>query len=374
MWIEDARGAVRDLQVRKIPMKLIHRREVLCALAGGASALWLGGKLRASGSDARMKTRMGIVQYALGIHRRRGWAGRHRGLSPAIALLEEARLLGAGGIQCTLSAADAPDIRRRAEKYGMHIEGVISPPRDRNDVERFERDVRVAGEAGAGVARTVIIPGRRYERFQSLDEFREFERRGQRSLELADPVLARHRFHLAVENHKDQRTWEKLALLKRISSEHIGLCVDVGNNFPLMEDPLATARDFAPWALTVHLKDQAVREYDEGYLLADVALGDGFLDLPAIVKVLREAKPGIKFNFETITRDPIPVPILTRGFWSTMQDTPAVELARTLRILKTRAHPEPFAEISAMSEQKQLAAEQQNVEQSIRHAAARLDI
>ena len=46
--------------------------------------------------------------------------------------------------------------------------------------------VRVAKEAGATLARTVVIPGRRYERFTSLEEFREFEQRGLRSLQLAD--------------------------------------------------------------------------------------------------------------------------------------------------------------------------------------------
>lgn len=74
-------------------------------------------------------------------------------------------------------------------------------------------------------------------------------------------------------------------------SEYIGLCVDVGNNFALMEDPLEAARVFAPWTFTVRLEDQAVRESPDGMWLADVALGDGFLDLPAIVKTLRGSKP-----------------------------------------------------------------------------------
>ena len=138
---------------------------------------------------------------------------------------------------------------------------------------------------------------------------------------------AQRKFRLAVENHKDQRIEEKLALLKKLSSEFIGLCVDVGNNFPLLEDPLELVQAFAPWAFTVHLKDQAVREYDEGFLLADVALGAGFLDLPRIVKTLRDAKPDIKFNLETITRDALEVPVLTERFWVTLRDTPASALA-----------------------------------------------
>lgn len=355
----------------------MNRREALWAMAGSASAVWFGGGVTALGQSTPRRSRLGMVTYALGIHRQNGWAGRHQGLSPALALLEESRRLGAGGIQCALGAGDAPqarELRRRAEQYQMHIEAILDPPRDEADLERFERGVRAAKEAGAGLARTVVIPGRRYERFQSLEEFREYEQRGLRSLQLAEPVLARHKFRLAVENHKDQRTWEKLAMLKRISSEFIGLCVDVGNNFPLMEDPLETVRAFAPWAFTVHLKDQAVREYDEGFLLADVALGEGFLDLPAMVKVLLNAKPDLRFNFETITRDPIRVPILTDGFWATLRDTPAAALARALHVLKNQSHPDQFHVVSKLPRQDQLALERQNVEHSIAYAKERLGL
>lgn len=334
----------------------------------------LSSPLAIRGQDVPKRTGMGVVLYALGNHRRHQWSGRHGGLSLANALLEESRLLGAGGIQCTLTDVDVPGLQRRAETYEMHVEAIINPPRDKGDLERFERDVEVAKKCGAGVARTVIIPGRRYERFRSLEEFREFERRGLRSLELAEPVVARHRFRLAVENHKDQRTWERLALLERVSSESIGLCVDVGNNFPLMEDPLETARTFAPWAFTVHLKDQAVRDHEDGFWLADVALGEGFLDLPAIAKVLRDAKPDIQFNLESITRDPIPVPVLTDAFWSTLQDTKASALARTLRVLKARSHPSPFTQVSQLSRERQLAMESENVVRSIRYATEKLGL
>ena len=183
---------------------------------------------------------MGIVTYALGIHQKNHWAGRHEGLSPALALLEEAHLFGAGGIQVDLTAADAPQIqelRRRAEQHGMFIEASIQPPKDADDVARFEKDVRLAKDAGATLARTVIFPGRRYEQFKSMDDYRDHERRAQESLQLAAPVLSRERFRLAVENHKDQRIGEKLATLKHVGSEFIGVCIDFGNNFTLLEDP-----------------------------------------------------------------------------------------------------------------------------------------
>jgi sugar phosphate isomerase/epimerase len=179
---------------------------------------------------------------------------------------------------------------------------------------------------------------------------------------------------LAVENHKDQRISEKLELLKRLSSEFIGLCVDVGNNFTLMEDPLDTARAFAPWAFTVHFKDHAVREYEEGFLFSDVALGDGFLDLPALVKVLRDARKDVRFNLESITRDPLKVPVLTDAYWATLPDTPPRDLARTLRVVKAQAHREPFPIVSKLAQAEQLELERRTVERSIAYARDRLSL
>ncbi|MBI2927829.1 MAG: sugar phosphate isomerase/epimerase [Verrucomicrobia bacterium] len=358
-------------------MKPMNRRDALATMAGGGGAMLLGGVARALGQSAPNRSRLGIVIYALGIHQRNQWAGRHAGLTPAPALLEECRLLGAGGIQCPLGLTDsaaASALRRRAESYSMYVEASLDSPRDEADVTRFEKDVQLAKAAGVSVGRTVIMPGRRYEQFKSLDEFRQSEARALKSLQLAEPVLARHRFRLAVENHKDQRIAEKLALLKRLGSEFIGLCVDVGNNLALMEDPLEVARAFAPWAFTVHIKDHAVREYAEGFLLADVALGDGFLDLPAIVKVLREANRNIRFNFETITRDALQVPVWTDGFWATLSDTPAPELARTWQLVKAKSSPKPLVTVSTLPEAEQLALERRHVERSLVYAREKLEL
>jgi len=353
------------------------RRDALLTLSAAGSALMLRTSTGRSEEATTGRTRMGIVTYAFGIHQKNRCGGRHEGLNPALALLEESHRLGAGGIQADLSAQDIPhvsELRRKADQYGMFIEGGIAPPRDSGDVERFENQVRLAKEAGATLARTVILPGRRYEQFKRLQEFEDFEKRGLQSLQLAEPVLARHKFRLAVENHKDQRISEKLATLKALNSEWIGICIDVGNSFTLMEDPLETVRAYAPFALTVHFKDQAVRESEEGFWFADVALGEGFLDLHGIVKVLKEAKPNIHFNLETITRDPLAVPVFQDEFWATMPDIPARELARCLRVIKARSAVKPFVMVSQLPIEQQLALELRNVQQSIAFAGEKLGL
>jgi sugar phosphate isomerase/epimerase len=218
------------------------------------------------------------------------------------------------------------------------------------------------------------MPGRRYEEFKSLERFKEAEQHGFQSLQWAEPILARHGFRLAVENHKDQRISEKLDMLKKLGSEHIGLCVDVGNSFTLMEDPIEIARAYASHAFTVHFKDQAVHENPDGFWFADVPLGEGFLDLPALIKILRDAKPDIHLNLELITRDPLDVPCLKKEFWVTMPDVPAGSLARVLEIVKTRKAPKPFVEPSKLPVEEQLALESDNVQQSFSYARERLGL
>jgi sugar phosphate isomerase/epimerase len=358
-------------------MKQLNRREALGILSAAGSALVLGTDALAADEQAPRRTKMGIVTYAFGIHQKNNWAGRHGGLSPALALLEEARALNSAGIQVDLSSADAAqaeELRRRADAYGMYVEASISPPKSAEDLERFEKSVVLAQSAGARLGRTVILPGRRYEEFKSLEQFRQAEQNGLQSLKWAEPVLARHRFFLGVENHKDQRIAEKIAVLKTLGSEFIGLCVDVGNSFTLMEDPLEVARAYAPYAFTVHFKDQAVRAKADGFWFADVPLGEGFLDLHALVKILRDAKPGVHLNLEVITRDPLDVPCLKEEFWVTMPDTPASKLAHALSIVKNQSASQPFIELSKLPVEQQLSLELSNVRQSLAFARDHLGL
>jgi sugar phosphate isomerase/epimerase len=360
-------------------MNPVTRREALWRLSSASSVLLLGATPGRAAEVAPRQTRMGLVTYAFGIHQKNKWAGRHEGLVPALALLEEAHRLGAAGIQVEIGAtpADATmatELRRRAESYQMYLEATFSPPKGTEDVERFGGAVRNAQAAGATLARGVIMPGRRYEEFKSLDQFRAAQQAGRHSLELAAPILAKNNFKFAIENHKDERIEEKIETLRRVGSEHIGLCVDVGNSFTLLEDPLEVARAYAPYAFTAHFKDQAVRPAPDGFWFADVALGQGFLDLPSLVSTLHQAKPGLHLNLEVITRDPLRVPVLTEDFWVTLPEVPARALARTLNTVRAHASPTAFQMISSLSPDQQMAAELANVERSFAFARDRLGL
>lgn len=354
----------------------MSRREAMGAMVGGLTAGLAASAGRAE--DARRKTTgLGVVIYCLG-HRRRAEQARDPAadLFEPTAFLEYCHGLGAGGVQVPLGVredAEAAAIAEKAAARGMFVEVIVSLPFDEADLDRFDGELRTAARAGAKAARTVIMPGRRYEQFGSAEEFREYERRGRRALELAAPVAARHRVPLAVENHKGQRVPERLELLEHIGSEWVGTCVDTGNSISLLEDPMEVVRSFAPWAHCVHLKDQAVGECDDGFLLADCPLGEGFLDLKGMVDCLRQAKPGVRFCLEMITRDPLRVPCLGEKYWATMRDVPARDLARTLRIVRTHARAD-LPRISHLSPAEQADVEEAGVRRCLAYAREELGL
>ncbi|MDA1049475.1 MAG: TIM barrel protein [Planctomycetota bacterium] len=354
----------------------MNRREALRLIAAGTSVSLLPSAFATAG-DNPVASGLGLVIYCCQF--------RSKMLSSATppvdlfepsTFLEHCKSLGAGGMQNRLGvmgSSEALKLRKQAEANVQYIEAIVSVPNDMSDVERFEAEIKTAAAAGAKAVRTTIIPGRRYETFDSLAMFREFEARGRKSLELAAPIVERHRVPLAVENHKDHRNEERVELFKQISSEFVGACVDTGNSFALLEDPVETVKALAPWAHSVHLKDQAVQMYDDGFLLADIPLGQGFIDLKQIVEILQTAKPHVRFSLELITRDPLKVPVLSDKYWTTFPDLPASDLASTLKTVRDGT-TDNLQYVSRLAPEQQLAQEDANIRESLDYARDELGL
>ena len=343
----------------------LTRREALAACAGAV----LG-----AGAGPAPRRRMGLVSYCYALRRAADPRAR---LDDPLNFLEHCRALGAGGAQLSLGVrADSYSARVRdyLAKHGMYLEGIVRLPRDRKDVERFEREVRSAKSCGAAVLRTVALNGRRYEVFDSAKAFQAFAEQSRQSLMLARPVVERCGVRLAVENHKDFRAGELLDLLKKVGSDHVGVCLDTGNNVALLEDPLETVKALAPYAFSTHVKDPAVREYPDGFLLSEVPLGTGFLDLLKVVETLRRARPEVRFNLEMLTRDPLKVPCLTRKYWATLGAVSGQQLAEALARVRRHAWKDPLPEVSGLTPAERVKREDENVRRSLRYARERLGL
>ncbi|HVS40266.1 MAG TPA: TIM barrel protein [Gemmataceae bacterium] len=342
------------------------RREVLAAGTAGL-AVWA-----ARGDEAAAPPRMGVVLYSYGI--RRG-AEKDGGFAGPMLFVAYCRQLGAGGAQTALGVRDddyADKLREYCEHNKLYLEGIISAPRDRDDVDRFADEVRTAKRCGAGVFRTALLNGRRYETFDSAEAFGQFVEQGKQSLALARPVVEKHEVRMAVENHKDLRSPELLDVLKKLDCPLVGVCLDTGNSIALLEPPQETVDLLAPHAFTTHIKDMGVEEYADGFLLAETPLGTGFLDLEKMVAALRQARPEIRLNLEMITRDPLKIPCLTAKYWATLDDVPGRRLAEMLALVRAKAGKKPLPRISDLSREEQLRREDDNVRQSLRYAKENL--
>lgn len=309
--------------------------------------------------------RMGITAACYGLRWRASSMDNSLGqFRHALDLLEHAHRLGAGGIQTGLGSWDtdfAAQLRRRLDDWGMFLEGQIALPREEADVERFERHLQAAMAAGADIVRTVCLNGRRYEDFDTPEAWRRFGERAWKSLTLAEPVVCRRRVRLAIENHKDWRVPELLELLGRLSSEWVGVCLDTGNNLALLEEPLEVVETLAPFAFTTHFKDMAVQAYEDGFLLSEVPLGEGFLDLKRMLDTLRRANPQLRINLEMITRDPLQIPVLGRQYWASAAELPARDLARTWALVRRHPPRRPLPRVSGLSREEHLKFEEANV-------------
>jgi sugar phosphate isomerase/epimerase len=340
------------------------RREFLAACAAAAPALLKGNGGRAA-EPARAG--MGVVIHSYGI---RG-ADKESHFNDPLTFLDYCHGLGAAGVQTALGARDeayTAKLRARAEEHGMYVEGSLRLPRDKADEERFAAEVRTAKECGAKVVRTVLMNGRRYELFDSAAAFRKAAEQARQSLLLARPIIEKHDLKLAIENHKDFETAALIDLIKAADSPNVGACIDTGNSLALLEPPPETVEALAPYCFTSHVKDIGVEEYADGFLMAEVPLGTGFLDLPRVLGVLHKAKAAPRLNLEMITRDPLKIPCLTEKYWATLEHLPARRLAATLALVKKHAAKKSLPRVSGLTRAEQVKREDDNVKECLRYA------
>jgi sugar phosphate isomerase/epimerase len=351
----------------------LTRRSLLGAVLGSGPAL---GSLSPAASVTRASMGLVIHSFAVRTSDDRVRTSAERFAAPA-RFLAHARSLGAAGVQVGLGVLEdkqSDAIRDQARDGSLYLEGITALPRDQADVARFDAEIRTARRAGAAVVRSVMLSGRRYERFTSLAAFRRFADESTRSLSVAAPVVARHDVRLAIENHKDWRADELLAILKKAGNGHVGVCLDTGNSIALLEDPMEVIEALAPRAFTTHFKDMALEEYRQGFLLAEVPLGTGILDLSRAIRIIRAARTEIRFNLEMITRDPLKVPCLTQGYWATFADLPGQHLARSLALVRDHPRSHPLPRISALSHEEQLRNEDENIGRCLAFAHERLEL
>jgi sugar phosphate isomerase/epimerase len=118
------------------------------------------------------------------------------------------------------------------------------------------------------------------------------------SLKTALPLAKDMGLKIAIENHATLNSSDILYIVQTVDDESLGVCIDTMNSILQAEHPTETARTLAFHALTVHLKDFTIAKLPGHFQIEGVALGDGIVDFPQIISLLRKAGKYPTFHVE----------------------------------------------------------------------------
>jgi 3-oxoisoapionate decarboxylase len=349
-------------------MSRLTRRAFLSSVAAGAAVT--AARTRAA-TGSRMC--LAYTSFAVRMLQGRDIMKTTAAALPAEGLIELTETFWAGGAQIDLSQLVSHDadyltrVRARAEKAGLWLELSV-PSRHLESAEAYAEMAGVATALGVDRIRVALLYGRRYESFATREAWVAFDTKWRRQLAAIKPVVERYPIKIGIENHKDFTAVELAGLLKSLDSDRFGACVDFGNNISLLEDPMATIRTLAPWTITTHVKDMAVRRSADGFELSEVPLGQGLVPLAEALATVKNARPDARFCLEMITRDPLSVPFQTDKYWIAVDRPPADVLARFERDVLGKAWSDPLPHITQLTKPQQIEAEDDNIRRSVAYA------
>jgi sugar phosphate isomerase/epimerase len=172
----------------------------------------------------------------------------------------------------SMDSAELNDARDQAVELGLSIEvgtrGV--------EYDRLLRYLEIAGILNAGLVRTLIsCPGRAL------------------SLEEAEPQLRRvlpqfvdSEVVLGLENYEAHTCMDLANLVRRLESNHVGVCLDTVNSLGALEPPAFVIETLAPLTVNLHIKDFVIERVPSkmGFTVRGTQAGRGMLDVPSVLK------------------------------------------------------------------------------------------
>ena len=115
-------------------------------------------------------------------------------------------------------------------------------------------------------------------------------------------------------------------------------------------------------------------EYSDWFLLSEVPLGEGMLEMKRIVGTIAKARPTAKFTLEMITRNPLKIPCLTEKYWRTLPDRSGQSLARTLALVRAHQPRRLLERPEALDRPSQAKLEEDNVKKCLACAREQLGL
>jgi sugar phosphate isomerase/epimerase len=153
---------------------------------------------------------------------------------------------------------------------------------------------------------------------------------------------------IAMENHADFTVRELASILARVNSPAFGFTVDCANLAFDLDAPLRLAEIMAPHALTTHFKNYRIVRGPAGLALENCSLGEGDIELVAMVELLAKHNPQLNLNIEIHSQfAPFRLDVLRPAFWARHPSPPGDGLAWYLAKSWTKTPLDPWPETFA---------------------------
>ena len=180
-----------------------------------------------------------------------------------------------------MSEADIRDAAAAARELGLTIElgtkGVA--------VDHLATFLRLADTFDARLVRSMVYaPDFR----PTLEQAEGYLRIALRDYEAAGVTLA-------LETYEQVQSADLVALVERIGSDFLGICLDPANNVAALEQPKAVVERCAPYTKNIHAKDFAFARQEGwvGFTYGGARMGEGLHDYPDLLRTVDPDARGI---------------------------------------------------------------------------------
>jgi 3-oxoisoapionate decarboxylase len=209
------------------------------------------------------------------------------------------------------------------------------------DVENLRHVLPLAARAGVKTVRAMLAGFLEGARAVHVPNWSVYVREAIGKLQAIYPLLEEYDLKLGIENHQDATCDDLLALCN--VGPRIGITFDVVNPLAVGEEPFAFARRAGDRIFNVHLKDYTIHPSPSGYRLVRAELGQGVIDWPAMIKLVRTLAPQSTFHIELAAIYARHIRLLEDDWWRGYAPRSAMDLIPALRFAAARMQPHDAA-------------------------------
>jgi sugar phosphate isomerase/epimerase len=265
-----------------------------------------------------------------------------------IGLMDAAVELGMAGIEIPLPAPDvmSPEqLRDELQKRGLKIV-IDAGAQFHGEVAMAREMLSAAKMLGATVVRDTISSVLCGDRRKLEGGWDAHLAKVAERLKSILPYAEEMGLAIAMENHQDATSSDLLRLSEMVgNSPAYGVTLDTGNPLAVGEGPVEYARRIAHLIRHVHCKDYTIHFSAEGYRLVRCAAGDGVVDFPAVLDIVRSNGHAILPGNEIAAQATRTIPLLDDTWWAEYPKAQSQYLVEALRVLWEKGRPvdEPYS-------------------------------